>query len=313
VTGLYHRHPMLRILETTRLYLLILTVPATLLWARGLEPLGVVTGPLLVLTHASVTALWMASLVRGDMERGRGPHLGLSTSQSMLDGEVMSLWFPVVGLLALILSLTLLVANFWIGLGAILAGLLALRQGSLGRRDRLALVELITPVILLAGPGLLFAAHDWPAPRLLRIFGSERDTPLPAEAGEMLAGQVVRPELMTGGALQATLLIAAAMATFFLLTLLRDRCRDAMASAVTTATRRSAVGVAALAWLWLVGVATLGVIGAGLGWWHWSAAAALAWAAIGACALVTIGVFDHAANVWFVGSAIASVAASLSA
>ncbi len=304
---------MLRTLETTRLYVLVLTVPPTLLWARGLEPLGVATGPLLVLTHACVTLLWMASLVRGDVDRGRGVHLGLSPSGSMLNADTLGLWFPVIGFLGLLLSLGLLIANFWIGLGAILAGLLALRQGSLGKRDRLALVELITPVILLAGPGLLFAAHDWPPPRLLRIFGSERETPLPAEAGEALAGEVVRPELMTGAALEATLFIAAAMATFFLLTLLRDRWRDAMAGSTTTATKRSAVAGAALAWLWLVGVATLGVIGAGLGWWHWSAAAALAWAAIGSCALVTIGVFDHAANVWFAGSAAAALSVGLSA
>ncbi len=296
---------MLRAIETIRLYTLVFTVPATVLWARTLGP---ATGSLLVATHAMLVLFYSAWSVKHDVERGLAPRLGLVRRRRVVSHEILEVFVPIGAALTALLSVALFVSNFWIGLGAISALAAAVWHGRLPSRDKYVRIELIAPVGLLAGPGLLFHLHAWEPPKALQVFSENPGGP--AEAATSLTGRVVRPEVISNEALAATLFAAAAMLIVILICLLRDRSADIFDGIETTATRFGRLGAGALVWAWTLGVMLLATIGVGAGWWHWSAALLAAWGGAAAMTALAVRRDDVAVWVWFVAGGAMSLIAT---
>lgn len=295
---------MLRAIETLRLYTLVFTVPATVLWARTLGP---ATGSLLVATHAMLVLFYSAWSVKHDVERGLAPRLGLVRRRRCVSGEILDGFVPIGALLTGLLAIALFFSNFWIGLGAILALGAAVWHGRQPKRDKYVRVELIASIGLLAGPGLLFHLHAWEPPKALQVFSEDPEGP--AELTTSLTGRVVRPEVISNEALAATLLAAAALLIVILLCLLRDRSADIYDGIETAATRFGWAGAAAMAWVWTLGVMLLATIGVGAGWWHWSTALLAAWGGAGTLTALAVRREDVAVWVWLMaGGAMAVVA-----
>ncbi|TVQ31035.1 MAG: hypothetical protein EA376_10640 [Phycisphaeraceae bacterium] len=298
---------MFRLIESTRAYILLFSIPFTLLWSRGLEPLGVVTGPLLVVLHACVAVFWMICMARADQARGLAPRLGLRRDRLAVDHDGLGLWFLILGAFVVVLTVVMLFAEFWIGVGALLATLLSLWLSRQGGRYRMGLIEAIIPAVLLVGPAMLFRAHNWPTPRALRIF-SRDPTDVPAELARTLAAEPVTPEFVTAPVLAATWLGGAALLTVILLMLVRDRIADLDAGIETTATKLGRGGASALVWAWLLGVAALAAMGAGWGWWHWSVAMLAAWTAAAGLSLHTARIDGYAVGATLSGYGAMAVA-----
>ncbi|RMH29277.1 MAG: hypothetical protein D6693_02215 [Planctomycetota bacterium] len=292
---------MWRAIDTLRLYALVLTAPATVLWARALGP---ATGALLITTHAAIVVFASAWSARCDEAEGLAPRLRWAGPLGRAHAGAVEIGVPVGFAMALILTCSLIVANVWVGIGAALALVGAAWLGGLPRRDRLARVELVGPVGLLAGPGLLFRLHAWEPPA--GVAALDEAAPAPAEMAT-LAGRVVRPEVIPGPALAATLLAAAVLLVAILLCLIRDRSADELDGLRTTVTRIGRAGGVALAWAWMLAVALWCVIGVGAGWWAWPAAAAGSWTVAAAGACLTAHRDDLAVGVWWVGATVAAV------
>lgn len=288
---------MIRSLITLRWYVLLLTVPVTLLWIRS-QSLGVVTEPLLVITHAMVVLLWAAASTRTLLAQGLAPRLGLTRGAGLVDVELLDVAFPILAVLTPLLGVALLFANFWIGLGALLTVGLIFWQTGLPTRGRFVLIELILPVVALAGPALLFRAHSWGAPPATRVFENQKN--LPAEA-EGIVGAPLPAEIISPTVLAASLLAAAMVATLLLLCLIRDAGADRWAGIATTATLRGRGAASVLAWAWIVGVATMALLGAGWGWWHWSAAALTMWTGFALAGLLASRLLDYLVGAGFAG------------
>lgn len=296
---------MLRAIETLRVYALALTVPATLLWARTLGP---ATASLLVAAHAVIVLFYGAWSVRHDLADGVEPRLGVVRRRSAVSPIVADTGVTIGFGICALLALALVVSNFWIGIGAVLAFAAAVWHGSQPRRDRLVRVELIAPVGLLVGPGLLFRMHSWEPAAL--VAAMEPTPGGPAELAPLVA-PVVRPEVISAGALAATLLAGAVLLVYLLLCLLRDREADRRDGFVTTATKFPRGAAVALVWAWTLGVTLLAVIGVGAGWWAWPAGAIAAWASAAVVAAITAGSDGLAVGLWAAGGSAASLIATL--
>jgi len=297
---------MLAVIESLRLYVLFFSVPFTLMWARALSP---TTGALLVATHACLILFWAVHAARSERMAGLRPRLGLTDTRSAVNDDALSVAFPLLAAFLAALSLALLISNFWIGVGAALAGLYAAWHGRLNLRDKYVRAELIGPVGLLIGPGLLFYMHAWEPPEAFEIFSE--DPTRPAEVREALTAQVVRPDVISTEALAATLLGGAALAAAILLCQIRDVQRDRLRGVETTVAKIGRGGAVFLMWLWMLGLAGLGAMGAGWGWWHWSAALLAGWTAAATLALLA----DHrdavATGVGYMGGALTGTVAAL--
>ncbi len=296
---------MLRAIETIRLYSLIFTVPATVLWARTLGP---ATGALLVATHAMLVLFYSAWSVKHDVDDGLAPRLGLVRRRRAVSSEMLEAFVPVSLGLVVLLAIALFISNFWIGLGAILAAGAAVWHGCQKRRDKYVRIELIAPIGLLAGPGLLFHLHAWEPPKALQVFSEHPEGP--AELATSLTGTVVRPVVISSEALAATLLAAAAFLIVILLCLSRDRSADIFDGIETTATRFGRIGAGTLLWAWTLGVMLLSAIGVGADWWHWSAAILAAWGGAATLTLFTVRRDDVAVWVWLIAGGAMSVIAT---
>ncbi len=285
--------------------ILLLTLPCAALWARGLEPTSLVTGPLLVVAHAAVTLLWMTGLTRAAVRDGLSPRLGLLTTHPVRYGRALDdAWLGLVAASSALALVTLFV-NFWIGLGAVLATIGGIWRTAWPREDRHSSLELLLPGILLAAPATLFAAHDWPVPAALRFFSAE--APPPAEAADLLAAQPITPALVPTNVLAASWLAAAILAVWISLCLLRDRPRDLSDGVRTMATRLGRGGAIFWTIVWIIAASTLAVAGAGSGWWGWGVALVAAWSAIAAVGLLVARRDELAALLWCIGGAITSL------
>ncbi len=296
---------MLRAIETLRVYALALTIPATLLWARTLGP---ATASLLVAVHAAIVLFYGAWSVRRDLSDGVEPRLGVVRRRSAVSPIVADSAVTIGFVMCALLGLALLVSNFWIGVGALLAFAAAVWHGAQPRRDRLVRVELIAPAGLLIGPGLLFRLHAWEPAAL--VAAMEPTPGGPAELAPLVA-PVVRPEVISAGALAATMFAGAVLLVYLLLCLVRDRQADLRDGFETTATRFPRGVAVALGWAWTLGVTLLAVVGVGAGWWGWPTGAIAAWASAAVVAALATGRDGSAVAIWAVGGSAASLAATL--
>jgi len=249
---------VVRIIETFRAYALLLTAPLTLAWAGSL---GVAVGPLVVMLHACGLLLVMGVLVRSEHGRGAAPRLGIVRDRESVSEDALEAGLPALWLLTAGQVVGLLIARPWMGLASALWIGGAVWWARSNRRSKYALTEVIAPVVLLIGPAMLLRAPAWRG----------------EESG-----------VISGEALAGAFLAGVALGLVILLALARDRVADLAAGLETTATRLGRTGSAALVWGWALTMMTLASMGAGAGWWHWSAAALAAWAGVCAIGLVSL-------------------------
>lgn len=238
---------MLSRTETLRPYILVLTVPATLLWSRALGP---VLGPAVIVTHACSLLFLSAWWVRRDLARGMDPRLGLVRDRFGIDRETLEIATPLFGLVTAALVIVLLGLRFWLGLYAAFVIAAGIWHAGLGPAKRFVMLESVVPVAFLIGPAMLLRAPAW------------RGEPAGALGSAALAG---------------AWLIGAGVLITILAAMTRDRDADRAAGVVTTASRLSRPAAIALLVVWSTAVTLLAGIGAAAGWWGIAAVVFTGW------------------------------------
>lgn len=256
---------LLRWIESTRLYVLLLSTPYALIWMR--EPAS--GGFLIVLAHGLLVLLYFLSLDQARLTHGREPLLGLTRDRERLIPEVVARAHAMTALLVVIVGLVLLFARVWAGVTTLAAAgaILLLVSGAPERslRWRLRMAELVWPAAALLGPALLiraFAQRD--AERAAAVEGVE---------GAMAGG-------MSEGAFAASALGAVMAGAWILCCLIRDEPLDRGEGIRTTPTFFGRAGSIGLFVVWLSGGLLIAALGAGNGWWNWVAPVLLGWAAL---------------------------------
>ena len=238
---------MLSRTETLRPYILLMTVPATLLWSRALGP---VLGPAVIVTHACALLFLSAWWVRRDLSRGMDPRLGLVRDRFGVDRETLEIATPLFGLVTAALLIVLLGLDGWTGLYAVLVVAAGLWHAGLGPAKRYVMIESVVHVAFIIGPAMLLRAPAW------------RGEPAGALGSAALAG---------------AWLIGAGVLITILAAMTRDRAADRAAGVVTTASRLSRPAAVAVLIVWSAAVTLLAGIGAAAGWWGVSAVVLTGW------------------------------------
>lgn len=239
---------------------LLFSVPYSALWAMALIDDGRdASAILLVVVHAAGLLWGLAWSDKVDVARGLLPRAGALQPSSLLGADPGGAAMSILGFMALAPALVLVVIDWRAG-AAMLAMLVGLGLYATARRRRkLALAEILLPLIVLIAPALILGEGPrWTLPAL----PDDAAQPPPPEGAVM-------GELFGAPILAATSLGAVILGLIILLAMLRDRLRDRADGLRTTVSRMGENGGAVLAAMWLVVPVLLASMGAGWGWWSW--------------------------------------------
>lgn len=278
---------LVTLLESTRLYMLVLTLPGALLW-MGVESSG---GVLMVIAHSLLVLFYCLTLDRKRLAAGADRLFTLNPDKGAVWFELVDRAHGLVGVVLGVVSIVLLVAELWAGVVALAAAvLIVLMVGTPGRgslRWRLRLAEFLWPGAALLGPALLIRAY--------------------AIGRKEQAGPEAQVALMSDATLGATVLGSIVLGVYILLTLMRDEGRHRGEGLRTTATSLGYAGATATLVAWLLVLGALAPGGVAEGWWSWEVAAVGVWMAIIAALTVALRRAALGVGLWLLGAVVLGV------
>lgn len=274
---------LLRWIESSRLYLLVFTLPYALMWSI-LPRSG---GGLMVVIHALLVLFYGAHLDAAALSAGRDPALALFRGRERFDaGVVRGVRTLLAG--ALILSLIAMTIIQW-QVGMFATGVflcVALVAGRIyrptARSASLFWPEITWPLFMLIVPALFIGAQ--------------------AGAGSSSAavGETVPAWSMPRPILGATVLGAVNLAAYALLCQVRDRAGG-----------QRTLGDTVILLVLLFAAAMLGVWGVEAAWWRWPGAVIGAWGALLTIFTLAREHTGYAVGVWTLTSGGVGLALSL--
>lgn len=273
-------------LASIRAHAPLLTLAYALLWAHALERAGEgLLGLLIAGAHTALVWLWFAASARIESDKGLAARLGLNREPEGAPDEPLAWTSLILAMFFAALSLALLAASWRVGLAFIAAGALLHWHAHTTPSRKYRAIEALAPAFALALPALILAAN----------LPDTTETPVD---GARIVG--------------ASTLGAIAMGAFILSSLARDALRDASLNIVTSATRAGPQAAALIAWVWMLAVMALAVMGAGWNWWHWSAGAIAGLGASSAGWLLSRNRTGMATAIWYATAVTLSIAVGVS-
>lgn len=275
---------VLRFLETTRLYLLIFTLPPAILWfsttpaADAAVPSAFVA-TIIILAHSLLILLHATSFDVLTLRAGATPRLALSAnpeSWNLDNAERLRVVYALLlGVCILLLLVTSITAAAAVAVAGILVGLLTGGINDETRRWRMMFSEVLWPGLMLLTPMIIL--------------------------GWMYSGISEQALAITA---PATGVAAVALAAYVLLCLIRDQSIDAGDRLPTTATLLGRAGVTTILFVLLCLAIVLTSRGVGWEWWHWPTASITGIGALAVFWCVSSGSEDSAPALWTLGSAL---------
>lgn len=246
-------NPISRVLESTRLYLLVFTLPPAMVWfGLGGEGSGGVdfrtAGLLLVIAHSLLVLFHVTSFDAATLNWGGVPRLGMTGNRDHWDPDLVDRARMVYAALIGLVTAVLLFANWRSALvvliALILVGWLTGGATKTSRRWRLLFAEVLWPGVMLLAPMVL---AGW-------LVG--------ARHGGL--GTLSPP--VTG-------LFAILLAGYVLMCLVRDESLDLGEGQNTVAVALGRGGAAVVLFLLLSALMVVSSRGVDMGWWGWPVAA----------------------------------------
>ena len=283
--------PILSLLESTRLYLLVYTLPYALLWLRsgpgetfvadGSGETHVVglggAGVLLVIAHAALVLLHATTLDARTLWAGGRPRLALARDADEWIPPVVEFTRIAAAGALVVVTIPLLFLATWPALLVVLfaAGILLLTGGVAeeGRPARMLFAEILWPLAMLILPLAVFSG-----------LADAREAPL------------------TPGAVSATTLGVLALCAYVLLCLIRDLPADAGEGRPTLATALGRAGATVVLFAVLAAFVVIGAHGAGAGRWPWAVGALAGVAAMVALWAVADDAEEIAPTLWTIAN-----------
>jgi len=247
---------LLALVQSTRLYLAMFTVPPALLWIAPTD--GVESGlggaaPLLLLAHTLLVIVHATAFDSATLIAGGSPRFALSRDEDLYDPGISGVTRWIASAAVVVLAVLLLIALRPVASILVFAslGLVTMLTGGVSsgsRRYRLMFAEVLWPALMLIVPMILF--------------GAMRKAPLPP------------------GAVPVTIVFALLVSVYVLLCEIRDQPLDAgqgMRTAITMVGRGVGTLLVFLGFAAAILVATRA---ASMGYWHWTAPGVVALAAL---------------------------------
>ncbi len=280
---------IIRLLESTRLYLLVFTLPPALVWFgfAGNADAGIgAAGILLVAAHALLVLFHVTSFDASTLAWGASPRLGMTGDREHwepgLVDRVRMVYAALTGLIVAVLFFAAIFSpvSFWwvlLVLGAlILVGVLTGGADRPSRRWRMMFAEVLWPGLMLIVPLVL--------------------------AGWLLGdGDVGRRSPAVTGV--SSLLLAG----YVVLCLLRDEALDFGEGQRTLATVLGRGGAAVVLFLLLCTLLVVTSRGTEFGWWGWPVAAVSGVAGLAAMWGLAARDGEGMVGIWVLGSAVVGV------
>ena len=286
--------PILRVLESTRLYLLVLTLPPALVWfgyaggegAPGETGIGA-AGVLLVAAHCLLVLFHATSFDAATLAWGATPRLGMTGDREHWDPGLVDrsrmVYAALTGLVVTVLAFASIFSSgvsFWwviIVLGAlVLVGVLTGGADRASRKWRMMFIEVLWPGLMLVMPLILAGWLE----------------------GEGELGR--RSPAVTG---VSCLLLAG----YVVLCLVRDEALDLGENERTLATVLGRGGGAVVLFLLLSALIVATSRGVEMGWWGWSVGAITGVAGLAALWGLAARDGEGMLGVWVLGSAVIGV------
>ncbi|MBL0926751.1 MAG: hypothetical protein IBJ11_03745 [Phycisphaerales bacterium] len=305
-----------RLIETSRLWLLLLTAPYTALWVRWGEAAS--GSWLMAAAHALLIVLAAAAFDLSTISRGEDPRLALRRDRRLWRREglvatrtvlalplmlclaALSIFHPTHGLVAVVAAGVLLGASALAGsrqprpdeeLGGL--RLAVSRAGAWLRRVRFAGAELLLPMALLLVPAVV-----------IRLWSAGRPAGVAEAVGKVVSEMEQATSLaQAAGVLPATLLGSIVLGVFVLLCLVRDETADRAAGLKTVAVALGRAAATAYVFVFLLGAVLLSAWGVGVTHWHWAVAATVAAASSAVVYLLAARMDGYAVGAWLAGGA----------
>ena len=261
---------MFRVIETLRLYALLLTAPVTFIWARAM---GWPEGQLLIATHACLIVFALLYSAAEDVRNAHNPRLCLASDREDFDRGLLEFGPKILGIVLALLLVVLFFVDTSMALLLIVGAVAATHDARTNIRRKNILIEIAAPALLLAGPSAL-----------LYVRGSIGDA-----------------------AFGASLLSAVMLGLVILLCLVRDREQDEAIHAQTTATRAGGLGSMIVVAIWALVATALASIGASAEWWGAWPTLVVSWTLIISIAALASKRAGWATGVAILGSSVLAV------
>lgn len=246
---------LLALVQSTRVYLALFTVPPAAMWIAAVdgEATGLgAAGPLLVVAHTLLVIVHATGFDSATVMGGGSPRLALFRDEDLFSAEVSGATRWLAAIATVVVALLMLVAKPTAAITVVVAlGLvMALTGGATGRSKRFR---------------LMFAEVLWPALMLI--------VPM------MIVGSL-RSEPMVPGAAPVTLVFALALSVYVVLCEVRDQPLDAGQGMRTLATLAGRSVTTVLLFLGFAAAILVATRAATMDYWHWSAPGVLALSAL---------------------------------